>query len=258
MNKKAREIILGIFALGIIAAAVLSLYTCEKQKGGRELAKRISALNSKGGGIPETIEGLRTAINLYEEQIERNVREGAQAGVYWKILAIRLADRGMHRDALDAIEQAVHYNSNDPTLYYLTGDYASIAAASTLEFSAASAAEKEQLIKLAESAYLRSIQLDPVYARPRIGLGILYTFDLLRPAEAIPHLERYLDLTSNNIEGMFVLARAYFMVENFKASVDMYDRIISRTKDAKIKENAMNNKAEIQKMTNFSWGLLND
>ena len=258
MNKKAKEILIGILVVIILAAAVLSLHTCEKQKGGRQLAKRIAELSSRGGNIPETIEGLREAIVLYEEQIEKNVREGAQTGVYWKILAIRLADRGMHRDALNAIQQAIQYNSSDPTLFYLTGEYASVAAASTLNFSPDSMAEKEQLANLAESAYLRSIQLDPVYARPRIGLGILYTIDLARPEDAIPHLERYLQLTSNNTEGMFVLARAYFMTQNYDPAIAIYDRIISGSKDARIKENAQNNKTEIQNIRDFNWRLLDD
>jgi len=258
MNKKVKDAIMGILVICIIAAAALSLYKCEKDKGGRELARRISALSSRGGSVPETIEGLKEAIALYEEQIEQHVKNGAQTGVYWKILAIRLADRGMHRDALDAIERAIYYNSGDPTLFYLTGEYASVAAASTLNFSPNSGAEREQFTGLAESAYLRSIQLDPLYARPCVGLGILYTFDLGRPDEAIPYLERYLELTSNNTEGMFVLARAYFMTGDYDSAVRIYERIISRSKDQRVKENAQNNIAEIQNIRDFNWSLLDD
>jgi len=241
MNKKAKEAIIAVIVILVITTAVLSLYNCEKQRGGRELAKRISALSSRGGNVPETIEGLREAITLYEDQIERHVRDAAQTGVYWKILAIRFADRGMHRNALEAIERAIQYNPDDPTLFFLAGEYASVVAASTLDFNPAAAAEREQLINLAQSAYLRSIQLDPVYARPRLGIGILYTFDLDLPEEAITHLERYMQLTSNNIDGMFVLARANFMIENFYAAIELYERIIARTKDATARTEAQNN-----------------
>jgi hypothetical protein len=47
---------------------------------------------------------------------------------------------------------------------------------------------------------------------------------------------------------MFVLARANFMTENFSQAVEIYDRIASRTKDQKIKEEALNNREFIQRM----------
>ena len=241
MNKKIKDTVIGIAVVALIVSLVIWVYNHEKNKGHRELAKRISELSSKGGP-PETIDGLKEAIAAYEAQIELNVKEGAQTGVYWKILAIRLADRGMHRDALDALDRAIYYNSEDPTLFYLTGEYASIAAASVVGFSRDSVSEKEHFTNLAESAYLRAIQLDLGYARPRLGLGILYTFDLDRPSEAIPYLERYVQLASNDIQGMFVLARAYYMTENFTGAAELYDRIIARSKDPRVRAEAQNNK----------------
>ncbi|MCL1836289.1 MAG: tetratricopeptide repeat protein [Treponema sp.] len=248
--KKIRETVIGVIVVAAIIAGVLWVYNNERNKVNRDLAKRISALSPRGGP-PNTIEGLREAIALYEAQIERNVQEGAQTGAYWKILAIRLADRGMHRDALDAIERAIYFNSDDPTLFYLTGEYASIVAAATVGFSANAAADKEHFVRLAENSYLRAIQMDAGYARPLLGLGILYTFDQNRPAEAIPLLERYLQLLSSDVRGMFVLARAYFMTSNYEMAIELYDRIIARTKDQKIKAEAQNN---IETIRNLMYG----
>jgi tetratricopeptide (TPR) repeat protein len=212
-----------------------------------DLAKRIAELSPKGG-TPQSIDGLKAAIALYEAQIELNVKEGAQTGAYWKILALRLADRGMHRDALDALERAIYYNDEDPALFFFTGEYASIVAAATVGFSGNSIAEKEHFTRLAENSYLRAIQLDPVYGKPLLGLSILYTFDLGRPDEAIPYMERYLQITPNEIRGMFVLARAYFMTEKYDRAIELYDRIISRTKDQKIRSEAENNKETIRNL----------
>jgi tetratricopeptide (TPR) repeat protein len=235
---KIKEWVQGILIVAIICSLVLFLYNHERNKGNRELAKRIMELSPRGG-LPEGIDGLKAAIAVYEAQIERNVREGAQTGVYWKILGIRLADRGMHRDAVDAFERAIYYNAEDPALFALMGESASIAAASGVT----DPNERDRLLNIAESAYLRAIQLDAVYARPRIGLGILYTFDMEdRAADAITHLERYLDISHNNIQGMFTLARANYMTENYSRAIELYDRIIARTKDTKIKEQAQQNK----------------
>jgi tetratricopeptide (TPR) repeat protein len=243
--KIKKDTVLGIFVILIIAAGIYGFYRFDKGKAHRDLAKRMAELSPKGGP-PETIEGLRAAIAAYEDQIELNVKEGAQTGVYWKILATRLADRNMHRDALDALERALYFNAEDPTLYYLTGVSASIAAASSLDFPGVSGPEAAaRYFGLAESAYLRAINLDPSYAKPRYGIGILYIFELNRPAEAIPHLERYLELMSSDINAMFALARAYYVTGSGGRAVELYDRIIARTKDPKIKAEAQNNKETV-------------
>jgi len=237
---RVKDAIIGLFVIVSFGAIIVMVYHFEMEKGHRDLAKRIVGLSPKGGP-PETIDGLKNAIALYERQIDLNVKTGAQTGVYWKILAIRLADKGMHKDALDAFERALYFKADDPTIFYLTGESASIAAASTLDFNANSVAERERYQRLAESAYLRAIELDPTYAKPRLGLGILYAFDLDRPADAVLQLDRYLQIVPSDIRAMFVLARAYYMNGENDRAVDLYNRIISRSKDPKVKAEAQNN-----------------
>ena len=238
--KKAKETILGIIVFAVLMTGVVLVFRSAFDKPNRELAKRIAEL-SPHGGPPQTIDGLRQAIALYEAQIEQNIKEGAQTGIYWKILAVRLADRGMHRDALSALERALYYNAGDPTLLFLTGESASIVAANALQFSVSANSEREHFYRLAESAYLRAIEQDATYAKPLLSLGILYTFDLNRPAESIPYLERYLNMMSNDVKVMFVLARAYYMTENYESSIALYDRILLRSKDPAVRTEAQNN-----------------
>ena len=242
-----KDAVVGLIVVVIIGALIAVVYRYELDRSHRDLAKRIVGLSSKGKS-PETIDDLKRAIALYENQIEFNVKTGAQTGVYWKILAIRLADKGMHKDAIEAFDRALYYNADDPTLFYLTGESASVAAASTLNFNSNSPEERERYLNLAESAYLRSIELDPTYAKPKIGLGILYTFDMDRPEDALPHLERYMQIMPGDVSGMFVAARAYYMTENFERAVEIYDRIIARTKDPKVKDEAQNNREMIRNL----------
>jgi len=243
--KKLKEIIMAILVIAAVSILFYFVYQNVTTKTHRELAKRIAQLSPKGGP-PETIDGLRKAIALYEDQIERNVREGAQTGVYWKILAIRLADKKMHNDALNAFERAIYFNTEDPTIYYLTGVSAASAAKSLVGFSAGEQKEKDRLFKLSENSYLRAMELDITYTRPMYGIAILYIFELDRPQDAIPYLERYLKISPSDISTMFVLARAYYSTENYTDAVELYDKIISRTKDKKIKEEAQNNKDIVQ------------
>jgi len=237
--KRAKDIIIGIVFFLVIGSIIYLVYHSQGNQN-RELARRMAEISPRGGP-PETIDGLRRAIALYEEQIDRNVMEGAQTGVYWKILATRLADRGMHQDALSALERAIYFNSTDPALYNLTGVSAGVVAKSVIGFSTNAQKERDHYYSLCEKAYLRAIELDSTYTRPMYGLGVLYAFELNRPAEAIPLLEKNLEISSSDIPAMFVLARAYYMTGRNSQAIDLYERIISRTKDKNTINEALNN-----------------
>jgi len=243
--KKFKEFVIAIFILSAVGFLIYFMYQSGNRSVNRELAKRMAELSPRGGP-PETIEGLREAIALYEDQIERNVREGAQTGVYWKILAIRLADRNMHSQALEALERAVYFNTEDSVLYYLTGVSASHVAKSSIGFSDPHGRERENYFNLAEKAYLRALDIDITYTRPMYALAVLYVFELDRPKDAVIYLERYLQIQTTDYSAMFVLARAHYMQKEYQRAVEIYDRIIDRTRDKKMREEALINKDIIQ------------
>lgn len=231
------------FALIIVGVVILVLgiaaFTFLRPSS---LAVRITEL-SPGGAPPETIEGLQKAIAAYETRIEETVKMAAQAGIYWKILAVRYMDRAMYGEALEALRRAIEYFPEDETLYYLTGLSASIMGKSALDFSAiGTARERERLFALAESAHRRAIALDPAYARALYALGVLLVFELDRAGEAVPFLERFLSLQEKDVDGMFVLARAYYTEGRDEDAIALYDRILTISKDPIKREEAAENK----------------
>jgi cytochrome c-type biogenesis protein CcmH/NrfG len=50
---------------------------------------------------------------------------------------------------------------------------------------------------------------------------------------------------STDVDAMFVLARAYYMTERYDAAVDLYDRIIARSKNEEVKRQAQSNREYI-------------
>jgi tetratricopeptide (TPR) repeat protein len=183
---------------------------------------------------------------LYERQIEAHVRDAAQTASYWKILAIRLQDRHLHHLALDALERAIFYNPSDPLLYYSTGVSAGYVAKHYIEFfSRDSNQERERLYALTESDDLSAIKLDSTYTKPMYGIGVLYVFELNRPGDAIPHLERYLELSANDTDALFVLARAYYDTYAYQKAIDLYNRIIVIAREDEKKREAWNNKQQV-------------
>jgi tetratricopeptide (TPR) repeat protein len=239
--KIKKEAVAGLFIIALIVCLIVGFIGYNRNKNRDTLAGQIAAL-SPGNGPPETIEGLRTAIKAYEAKIEMQVKDAAQTGVYWKILAYRLQDRGLHREALDALEHAISYTPTDAALHYMAGVSAGIVAKSALNFEGSPGnMTREKYFDLAENGYLRAISLDERYVKPLYGLGLLYTFELGRPREAIPYLQRSLAI-SPDADTMFVLARSYYMIEAYREAVEVYERIIGFTKDP-----AKQNEAQINR-----------
>jgi tetratricopeptide (TPR) repeat protein len=239
MKIKRGPVIAGaMIVLMLIAVLVVSLYQKNRARG--ELAGRIFA--DGGASTPQTVGELRRAISSYENRIEQHVQDAAKTGSYWKILAVRLSDRGLHGEALEALENAIYYTPEDPALHYYTGVSAGVMAKSKHAFPGSANTERQQYLSLAEDAYLRAIELDNRYLRPRYGLSVLYVFELERPEDALPHLERYLEISRNDVDTMFVLARAFYMLERYTEAVELYDRIITLTRDEQKKIEAQNNR----------------
>lgn len=242
-NKKAQNA--GVFAIVLLLIAALAfagVFLYRDYMQGR-FAARIAEMGP-GGTPPETIEDLKAAIKIYEDRVERHVNDAAQAAAYWKILAIRLMDRQLYTEALEALEEAIRYLPEDAALHYQYGIAASIVAKSSYDTLDRSGVQN-RLFSAAENAHLRAINLDKLYARPRYALAVLYVFELNRPEDAIPHLLDYIQLRNNDLDAMFVLARAYYMTGAYQNALDVYDDIIALTRDKQKKTEAEKNKETI-------------
>jgi tetratricopeptide (TPR) repeat protein len=238
--KLQKEVRIGIVVILVAVGAFVGIFIQQSSKGRNELAQRIADLGN--GGPPETIEGLERAIAAYEKRIEQHVKDAAQTAVYYKILATRFQDRALHNEALKALERALYYTPEDPVLHYLTGLSAAVVAKSYHNFEGRENTERERLFALAEESYLHAIALDGRYLRPRYGIGVLYVFELDRPEDAILHLQRFLEISKNDVDTMFVLARAYYMISAYEEAVAVYDSIISCPRDEQKRTEAQNNR----------------
>ena len=109
--------------------------------------------------------------------------------------------------------------------------------------------QKENYLKLSESAYLRALELEPTYARALYGLSVLYVYDLDESEKAIPLLEKLLTIETRNTDAMMILARAYYENYEFDRAVDMYNKIISTSTSPEKKAAAEANKKQVLEMS---------
>ena len=197
----------------------------------------------EGVGSPTTIEELKTAIEKYDARIADLQLSQSQVGIWYKILGTRYLDNKMYGEALKAFQSALQYYPDNQNLYYYVGICAGYMSHTALDYNATGNMEqKYNYLKLAETAYLRAIEIEPRYSRALYALSVLYVYELDEPAKAIPYLERVLDIEKKHTDAMFVLARAYYSTYEFDKAVEMYDKIISVTTSDKKKADAEANK----------------
>jgi len=217
----------GLLCLVIIVAGVTFIVRWQKDKARQEEAAGIVAYGPRAG-VPKTIDDLKAAIAQYEKALEKQVETAAQTGTYWKILGTRYRDKGMHLEAMDAFEHALRYATDEETLHYLLGLEA-VQAGKSLYAEGPEA--QRGYFDLAEKAQKRALELAGNYTQAYYALASLYVFDLDRPLDAIPLLEKYMEGRSGDATAMFIMARAYYMAGQPQAAIDWYKRGIPYEKD---------------------------
>ena len=204
-------------------------------------------------GNPTTIEELTDAIAKYDERIADLQLSEQQVGIWYKILGTRYLDNKMYGKALESFQTALQYYPDNQNLYYYVGVCAGYMSHTALDFDASGNMEKRlNYLKLAESAYIRAITIEERYARALYALGVLYVFELDESDKAIPYLEKLLTIETRHIDGMFVLARAYYSNSEFDKAAALYDKIIATTKSPEKKAEAEANKKIV---LNVSYGM---
>ena len=193
------------------------------------------------GAIPEErIENLKKGISFYEAEVERTVKASKQIGVYYRMLALEYISLEMYNEALKSIEKAVEYFPTSPTLYY----NGAISAAQMTQ-----AVYNEQRVgdylDIAEQYYLRALALAPGYTEALYGLSVLYIFELNRPFDAEPLLERLLAGGSSNFNAMFLLARVKILRGETDAAEELYSTIEEKAPDDETKQKAKDNRMRI-------------
>ena len=207
--------------------------------------KRMQQLE-EGVSSPTTEAELKAAIQKYQTRVEDMVLANQQIGIWYKMLGSRYLDNQMYGEALEAFRMATTYYPANQNLYYYVAVCAGYMANQSLDYSATgSTAQKFNYLKLAESAYLEALKIDSKYPRALYGIGVLYIFELDEPGKAIPYLETLSEVEKRNVDGMFLLANAYYQTFEFEKAMAVYDKIISTTTSDEKKAQAEANKRQV-------------
>lgn len=181
----------------------------------------------------ERIQEIEREVRRYRERVDQQVQANGQLMIYYRMLGIRLLEREMYGPARQALEQALEITPANAQLHA----YYAAAAAQSAKGSYDSA-ERSRLFRVAEQAYERALELDPNMRQALYGLAVLLVFELERPADALPHLDRLLEGQRQHIDGRFLRAYAHVALGNQQEAVADYDAIIDLTRNAEVRRQA--------------------
>ena len=221
---------------------ILILGSCNKVTSIRRLQEL-----EEGVSNPNTEAELKDAIRKYEKRVDDIIIAEERVGIWYKILGSRYMDQKMYKKALKAFQSALEYYPENQNLFYQAGLAASLTAKNSLDFELTGTdIEKKRYFALAVSAYTRALEIDPKHAKAVYALSVLYIFELNRPAEAIPILEKITEWEKKPIDHLFLLGAAYYMTGENEKAIAVYERIIEISSSAEKKAKAESNIREIR------------
>lgn len=223
-----------IFTLSVcIAGASLVVASCDRGPDVSGIA------HLDGGGPPsrERVEELRRLVEEYGRSVNEKVQAVGRQADYLKLLSQAYLQQGLFGPAYDALAEALVLQPDNPVLHQLAG-----VSAARIGKAQGRPTVRAEYYAIAEHHYLRSIDIDPGYIDALYGLSILYVFEVNRPIDAIPYLERILDRSAGHTAALFVLARAHVELGNREAAINAYDRIVARSTDADSRARADRNR----------------
>ena len=226
----------------IIFLLALILGSCNKVTSIRRLQEL-----EEGVSNPNTEAELKDAIRKYEKRVDDIMIAEGRIGIWYKILGSRYMDQKMYKKALEAFQSALEYYPENQNLFYQVGLAASLTAKNSLDFELTGTdIEKKRYFSLAVSAYTRALEIDPKHSKAVYALSVLYIFELNRPAEAIPILEKITEWEKKPIDHLFLLGAAYYMAGENEKAIAVYERIIEISSSAEKKAKAESNIREIR------------
>ena len=221
---------------------IFILESCNKVTSIRRLQEL-----EEGVSNPNTEAELKDAIRKYEKRVDDIIIAEGRIGIWYKILGSRYMDQKMYKKALKAFQSALEYYPENPNLFYQAGLAASLTAKNSLDFELTGTdIEKKRYFDLAASAYNRALEIDPKHSKAVYALSVLYIFELNRPAEAIPILEKIAEWEKKPIDHLFLLGTAYYMTGENEKAIAVYERIIENSSSAEKKVKAESNIREIR------------
>jgi tetratricopeptide (TPR) repeat protein len=200
----------------------------------------LDAESYEGQVSESSIEELQETIEALEEEVGRTIDAGERLITYYKTVAVRYMARELYGLAADFLRKALDVQPTNRLVAYRLGVCVAQVALSQTDIGV-----RTRKFEEAEAYYLYALRLDPMYDEALYAISVLYVFELERPLEAEPYLERLLAAESRHFTGMFLLARVYVLQGRVDDAMTLYSEIVSESRDRQQVAEAKKNRLEL-------------
>ena len=220
-NTVRRKITLKILLLLI---PVLFLVSACKPGRNTELAERVYEM--EGGPLvegeePEAIKEIKKELNHWEDELNDAITAARNTGRFYRTLGLKYLDYKMYGPAKDSFSRALEFSPENGRLYYYRG-----VALSRLAMTRQDPVVRQDEMVRAEQDYLRAIQVEPDFMSPYYSLAVLYIYELSRPFEAGPYLEKYVSVERSDGKGHMLYAQLLENMGQLEDAIDHYNKVL--------------------------------
>lgn len=238
MKRKNSLLILSV----LLVFFVFSITSCNQAQ--KEIFERLRS--TEAGDLEneeidtQRVKELEAHVRKFSDEVETLVRDTGKLGIYYRMLAVEYFNQEMFGPALENLLKALDIYPNNHILHYYTG-----LAQAQLSGAAPDEEGRREILNEAVFHHQRAIELRPDYFNAHYALSVLYLFELDRPLQAEEYVLRALDLKANDTNSLFLLARIRVIQNRVEEAVEIYDTIISETKDPEAEQRARENRDQL-------------
>lgn len=225
--------------IAVILVLILLLGACSQEE-----SDTLEELVEMEGGpdqvSDERIAEIEREIERHREIVEEKVQATGELGVYYKMLARAYTSRQMFGPALDALEEAIRIETDNPVVFYRAA-----VAAGHLGSAAGNREDAMEHFETAERYYERALELDPDYVDALYGLAVLYAFELDRSADALPLLDRATAAAPERARPFMLKGRVLLELGRPEEAAEAYGRAAETADSANVRDAALENRRSI-------------
>ena len=248
-NKRRMGFLYSLVA-AVLTVAFLLLSGCDRggpSQDALEFLEETEATRYEGEEPPrERVRELQSRINEYEGEVEEVVQKLSQVAVFRKLLAEEFLDQEMYGPALEHLRAAMELQPANSVLFYLAG----ASSAQTAKAFVEDQTRREEYLRQAEDYYLRALELNAGYRECLYAISVLYVFELEKPREAQPYLDRLLDIDPGNTQAQFLKARMLVELGSIEDAADLYGEIAEEAPTREQRSRAMMNRNQLLERRN--------
>lgn len=242
MRCRTRRGAAGLLLMLLLTGAVLAMTGCSDAQD--RILRRLVATDSEGYKGEEVSEErvaeLERHVRQYHDRVVELVKKQGELGILYRMLALQYVDGQMYGPALANLEKGLDIYPNNHTMLY----YAGLCAGQLAKAEPDEGARREGLREAAHY-YRRAIALRSSYVEARYALAVLYVFELERAEEAVPHLQRVLEVQEGHTRAKFLLARVRTEQGRLEEAARLYAEIAAESGVAEQQRRARENREEL-------------